>query len=327
MLFGNNYNQLRILDKRTSWKNVALFLLPSLLAIALFTLIPFVITINDSLILYGDAFVIDNAPRGFGNYEQLFRADSDYVIAIRNSLLYAIFSVPLSLFISLLIASAITFISRKFIRNAWISIFFAPYVTSAVAIGSAFGYLFANNGFINDLFGINVSWLSDTSNKGNWNAFVAILVNGVWSNLAFNILIITTAMLGIDKNLYKSASIDGAGKIRQFFKITLPSISKTINFLFTIGIIGAVKIFPLALFNNEAQNAINTSGSTLLLWTYYFTQIGNFGIAASSAIILFLIGIAASSTMFLIFKAIANISLYIGGRNVSFKIASANLLL
>ncbi|WP_429978061.1 ABC transporter permease subunit, partial [Mycoplasmopsis bovis] len=82
----------------------------------------------------------------------------------------------------------------------------------------------------NTIFNIKVPWLE----KGDAFAFEALfplLVHGLWSGLAFNVLIFTTAMLSVDKNLYKSASIDGIGGIKQFFTITLPSIKSTTTFL------------------------------------------------------------------------------------------------
>ncbi|WP_429997453.1 ABC transporter permease subunit, partial [Mycoplasmopsis bovis] len=82
-------------------------------------------------------------------------------------------------------------------------------------------------------------------NRASGNTLIPLLVHGIWSGLAFNVLIFTTAMLSVDKNLYKSASIDGIGGIKQFFTITLPSIKSTTTFLITMGIISGNTLIPL----------------------------------------------------------------------------------
>lgn len=135
-------------------------------------------------------------------------------------------------------------------------------------------------------------------------------------------------MLGVKKDLYRSASIDGAGKVKQFFSITLPSIRRTMNFLITIGIIGAVKVFPLALFNNDPNAAINSNGSTLMLLIFLFTKDGGatYFLSGTVSIILFLIGIVTSIILNNLFKVITKSSLMIGDYRVKSKINSAKLL-
>ena len=107
-------------------------------------------------------------------------------------------------------------------------------------------------------------------------------------------LIFTTAMLGVDKTHYKAASIDGAGPIKQFFLITLPSISKTTNFLITVGIIGAIKVFPLALYNNDPYVANINGGGTMMLYVFKLVKAGNFQAAGAASLVLVAVGIAFS---------------------------------
>lgn len=101
-------------------------------------------------------------------------------------------------------------------------------------------------------------------------------------------------MVGVDKNRYKAASIDGAGSVKQFFTITLPSISRTINFIMTVGLIGAIKVFPLALFQMDTTKAEQYGGSTLMMFVFKNVSAGKFQIAAASALILVAIAIAFS---------------------------------
>ena len=107
-------------------------------------------------------------------------------------------------------------------------------------------------------------------------------------------LIFTTAMLGVDKDRYKAASIDGAGPVKQFFKITLPSINRTLNFIITVGLIGAIKVLPLALFQMDPVLAQQYHGSTLMLYVFKAVQEGKYSIAGASAVILVIISISFS---------------------------------
>lgn len=295
---------LDVLDKRTAMWKPLLLILPALTVVILFIIIPFITAADDGF---------HSIPKGLHSHKQsdkifsthnfeLVWGDDAFQSSLKNSMLYAIISIPLIMIISLIIASAISTLVRKKAKSFWQTIFFLPYVTSAIAIGLTFAYIFDfDKGVMNKMFGIKVPWLIDSD--GN-SAFSALLIYGVWKGLAFNILIFTTAMLGVNKNLYKSASIDGAGPIKQFFTITLPSIKSTTSFLFTMGLIGAIKVFPLALFQNNSQVAITNHGSTLLLYVYHqIVDLQNYGLAGAASLILvgisigFTVGVKAGSRL------------------------------
>jgi len=279
---------IKVVNKRTKFWKPFILLLPSIVLVTMFVILPFIAASMD-------AFQVNIDPNrpllnevGIDNFTTIF-LDPDFHNSLFNSFLYALISIPITIAISAIIASAISHVIRKWLRGFWQTIFFLPYVTSAAAIGLAFAYFFdADQGLFNLIFGTNVQWLEDS--EGN-SALWAMLIYGVWRTLAFNILIFTTAMLGVDKKLYKSASIDGASKMKQFFKITLPSIRKTTNFLITMGIIGAIKVFPLALFKNNSSAALANNGGSLLMYIYHSVSQSNFQIAGAASLILFVISV------------------------------------
>ncbi|WP_027121405.1 carbohydrate ABC transporter permease [Mycoplasma leonicaptivi] len=275
-----------ILDKRTPFIVPFLLLLPALVLITMFTLVPMGMNIIYSFTHRQGGFT-------FENYKEVFTS-SRFAVGVRNSFIYGLFVLPFVLMISLTVSSVIAKLVRKGTKSFWQTIFFMPYVTNAVAVSLAFIQLFSKNGLFNSLIGSNVAWL-DTTDQYTFNALVAMIINGIWSGLAFNILIFTTAMMGVDKNLYKSASIDGCGEIKQFFSITLPSIKGTINFIVTLAIIGGLKVFPLALFENNPNNAFNRGGGTLMLYIYLVTQSGDFYASGAASLSLFIIGVTFSS--------------------------------
>lgn len=305
-----------ILDRKTPMYIPLLLLLPGFILILMFTLIPMGINIYNSFSTKEGNFT-------FQNYLDIF-SDVRFAVGVRNSFIYGLVVLPFVMCFSLLISSIIAKLHRKYAKGFWQTVFFMPYVTNAVAVSLAFIQFFSPNGLLNHMIGSSRAWLA-TPDSYTFNALIAMFINGIWSGLAFNILIFTTAMLGVDKNLYKSASIDGCGEVKQFFKITLPSIKGTINFLITLGIIGGLKVFPLALFNNNPQDAFVNGGGTLMLYVYLVTKAGNFQLAGAAAISLFVIGVTFSSVIrggfFMVQLSLNNL----GERNVWTKVKNSKI--
>ncbi|WP_277345682.1 carbohydrate ABC transporter permease [Mycoplasma phocoeninasale] len=304
-------------------------MIPSLITILLLTIIPFILVIIGSFRV-NVGFTRNDTVFGFGNFRTLFN-DTTFIIAIRNSLVYAVVALPISLSISLLISSAISQVIKKRARGFWQTVFFLPYVTSGIAVSLAFAFIFrSQGGLINkillDLKIVKnpINFLEDNS-SGSWNAFFVILIRGIWGNLAFQILILTSSMLSVNPDLYKAASIDGASSRKQFYTITLPAISKTISFLFTIGIIGGIKIFPLALFNNSPESALQFNGQSILLYIFAVTKT-DFALAGAASIVLFILGLALSfglrKIVFFTLKGVRTL----GEKNVVNKIKNASVL-
>lgn len=232
----------------------------------------------------------------FNNFVKIFR-DPNFQIGLGNTLLYTFFSVPLTLFFSLTISLLIAGTVKKWARGFWQTVFFLPYVTNSAAISLAFVYLFYPNGIFNWMFGLKIDWLrqgltaSDQVVGTRWTTFFVSTFSGIWTNMAFQILILTTAILGIEPNLFKAAAVDGASKTKQLFALTIPLIRKQIIFLITFGIISSLRFFPLALFENSPTRAILSRGPTLMILLFLYTSRGNFAFASATTVVLFIIGI------------------------------------
>lgn len=279
------------LDKRTPFWKPLLFMLPALAVLGFFTIYPMIVTANMALHPLTNSHKANSAEFGFSEFTKVFN-DHYFGQAMSNSIIYAFIAIPASIIISLIISATVANVIRKRLRGVWQTIFFLPYVTSGVAVSLTFAYLFDNDtGLINKMMGVQTNWL-ENAKVGDHHALVVMIIHGVWSSLAFQILIFTTAMLGVDKDRYKAASIDGAGHFKQFFSITLPSISRTLNFVITVGLIGAIKVFPLALFQMDPTKAEQYGGSTLMLFVFKNVSTGNYQTAGAAAIILVFIAIA-----------------------------------
>ncbi|ENY69845.1 carbohydrate ABC transporter permease [Mycoplasmopsis arginini] len=307
---------LSILNTRTPFWKPFVLMLPSIFVLLFMVIIPFIFVIIGS---FRSQTTFTSYGWSIDNYYELSSKsgrvgilnDPKFQVAIVNSLLYAVVALPIGLSISILISSAISMIVRKYARSFWQTVFFLPYMTGAVAISLTFTALFGKS-----TEGAIFPLLYGSGNR--WNPFIVILIRGIWGGLAFQVLILTTAMLSVNPDLYKSSAIDGASSSKQFFKITLPSIQKTISFLFTIGIINGIKVFPLALYNNDASQAIAENGTTLLIYIFQSVRFAatGFGRAMAASVFLFILGIFVSYTLKKSVSSIYKLKNKLGEKNV-----------
>ena len=259
------------------------YILPALLVMLVFTYYPLAQAVVQS---FNRLRTPDVYEFSFKTYEWLFN-DRDFQTAFRNTVMYTAVVTPVSVAISIFIASLL--VSIKKLRGLFQTIFFVPYVTSTIAVAFTWAYIFnTNNGLLNlllkNLFDMTaIPWLT-SPNYANYT----VMIFGIWRSLAFNILILTTAILSIDPQYYKAAQIDGATPRTTFFKITMPLISPTVAYLITIGMINSFKVFNevYALIGNNSRAV---KAQTLVV--YIFDQIWvarDYSLAAAAAVILLL---------------------------------------
>lgn len=260
-----------------------LFLLPAIIFIGIFTIYPlfrtFIMSTQSNSIL-NPTFI------GFTNFPVVIN-DPQFKLAMKNTFIYAVTVVPLSLIISMIIA----LILHEKIKGSefFETIFFIPYLTSVIAIGIVFRYLFHGQyGFINyvlEIFGIGPF---DFLNNRNYN-MPALIIFGIWNSLAFNIIVILSGLRGIDKNYYRVAETFGASKSEQFFRITLPALSKIITFLFLTSFIQAFKVYNevFALFNGKAGVGNRLVTAVFYIYNKFYIEY-RYGQAMAAAVLLFL---------------------------------------
>lgn len=285
-----------LVNQKTKFWKPFLLMTPAIAILILFTVVPFIFAVKDGIFMNDDAPLAP--PKAHINNFTFVLKDKLFHQAIKNSIIYSLISVPLILIISVVISSAIASVIRKRLRGFLQTIFFLPYVTSAISIALAFTFLFdVDTGLLNKIiekFGGQKIQFGSNGDLNPRDSMIVMTVYGVWRGLAFNILIFTTAMLSVDKNKYKAAAIDGAKSVKQFFNITLPSINRTTNFLITIGIIGSIKVFTLALFNNNVGRMTSGYGITLLGYVYAQISWGTLGSAGVASLYLLIISICFS---------------------------------
>ncbi|MBP6674807.1 MAG: sugar ABC transporter permease [Vitreoscilla sp.] len=168
--------------------------------------------------------------------------------------------------------------SFKKLRNGMVGAYFLPYITSTVAIAIMFSSLFSRDyGLVNSALGLlgvpPVDWL----NRPEWlKPAVGLII--FWRYLGFNVVLYLAALQTIPKDLYEAATMDGAGRLQQFFHITLPSLKPMIYFGVMLSVIGGLQIFeePFILTNGKggADQAAMTSGVYLFRMAFDFNDFG-----------------------------------------------------
>nr|WP_328705634.1 sugar ABC transporter permease [Erysipelothrix urinaevulpis] len=261
-----------------------LFLLPALIIIAVFNIYPLFKSFTMS---FQSGSLLNQQFAGLSNYQTVL-SDPVFHKAMKNTAIYAFMVVPIALVISLLLAWLV-FEKIKF-KGFFETVYFIPYVTSTVAIGIVFRYFFNTNyGIINyflALFGLApINWLNSIE-----MSIPTLIIFGVWSGLAFNIIILLAGLRNIDPEHYKIADMFGALNWEKFSRITLPQLIPTVTFLLTVNFIGAFKVYGqvYALFGGTA--GIANSASTAVFYIYdKFHIAGRPGIAMAATVILFLL--------------------------------------
>ena len=174
------------------------------------------------------------------NYSMLFR-DSMFKDALSNTFFYWFFSllivIPLSFIMALLLAQG--GLKNKKIYQIFL---FIPHITASVAAGLVFAILFDDRGFINQVLGFlrfsPVPWLTGTTFSK-----IPVLILIIWRNAPWHMMIIYSALISINPELYEAAFIDGASAFRRFFSITIPCIAPILFFCAIILSIESWRIF------------------------------------------------------------------------------------
>lgn len=211
---------------------------------------------------------------GFNNFVYLFH-DAHFPATIANTAILVIVEVPLTIIVSLVIASFLNNI--KALKGLYQTIFFLPYVTNAIALGLVFNMLFSHtpggiiNVIITALGGKPVNFLNPSAYEywvgdklvavlppaSKFNQAIVIVTNSVWSGIAFKILVFMAGLATIDKQYTDAAKIDGSSGFTIWRRITLPLLSPQILYITITSFIGAFKMYSgvMSVYTN-----INGSG-------------------------------------------------------------------
>ncbi len=263
---------------------------PTIIGLLILNYYPIFETVWQSLCKTGD-FGKGNTFIGLTNFINLFQ-DKEVFSTLFNSFKYAVLSLPLTIFISLVLA---VLMNRKMHgRTVYRTIYFLPMVCAPAAIAMVWKWMFNQDyGLLNHLIGTKISWVTDPT-----IALIAIVVVGVWSGIGNNMILFLGGLQDIPKDYYEAASVDGSTGIHTFFHITIPLLSPTIFFVVQTGVMGALNLFdlPYMIMDQSSRAWPSVKTITYLFYEYAFER-SNRGYGA--AIIMFLIAIISIITVIL----------------------------
>ncbi len=265
---------------------VAFSLTPILLLFAVFAIVPIIWGII--LMFYNYNPLNTNSPFiGLGNFRKMLH-DDVFKISFWNTFKFVLIAIPANLVITLSVAIGINKIRSRLWRNTFRTLFFLP--TIAPLSGSAIVWtvmLKQNDGLINLLLekaGFHaVNWLTDPK-----MAMISIVMMTLWADIGYNLVIFMAGLDSIPQMFYEAAELDGAGKWRTFWHITLPLLSRTSLFIVIMTSISYFQAFPQFQVMTNGGPMNQTSVLALDIFNNAFTYL-NMGYASAVAFVLLLI--------------------------------------
>jgi multiple sugar transport system permease protein len=296
----NRLRRMLVSDHMSGW----LFILPSVVLIVVFGLIPIVWGL---VLSFQKAGLISPERQwvGFQNYQRIIRDPLARQAAI-NTIYYTILFVPISILGAVFVAHAL---NRKiaFIRFYRLAVFI-PVVTSTIATGIMFLWLFDKN------YGL-ANWLLGKLGLGPFGFFeapnqamIALVLMTVWGWLGFDTIIYLAALQGVPQQLVEAAAIDGASRWKTFWRVTWPMLGPATLLLVVWSTISALQLFDEVFFVTKGGPIGRTSVVVFYVYKLAFEQgLGSLplaGYAAAIAYVLFLVILVLTLAQFWLGKRV-----------------------
>ena len=275
-----------------------IYVLPSFILIMAFCIIPIFMSGYFSFTSYN----IMTPPKfvGLENYEKVFQ-DGYVADAAKNTLLYVLMTVPAQTILSLVFAAFLAYKMQNKTGGFLRSVMFIPVIASAVTAGTIWRIILnTEGGLLNNILNFfhldSVNWLGSTK-----TALISICIVAVWKNVGYFLVIYYAGIMGISKDLYEAAKVDGATSIQQFFKITLPMLKPITYLVVTLVIIWSFQVFDLAYLMTGGGPGRATVTLVMGIYNAAFKQY-KMGYACAMAMLLLLIVVIINVIENLFFK-------------------------
>jgi multiple sugar transport system permease protein len=277
-----------------------IFLSPVLIFYSIFLVIPIFFSLVLSFSKWGGFELTSIEWIGLANYKELFSPGSTFLYPIlTNTFAFAFGTVGISFIVALAVSYLIT---RLRYEGFWRTLYFLPTVTTIVAIGNVWLFMYdPAGGLINGI--LNAMGIKSIAFLANPDyALKAIIVVGGWIGIGSAVLILTAGLKAIPEDYYEAATIEGARLFQMYRNITLPLLKPSILFVLITSFIAGLQSFTLALVmtrNGGPGNSTNVAG--LEMYNQAFSY-GNWGIASAMAFILFVCVFIVTIIQLAIFK-------------------------
>jgi raffinose/stachyose/melibiose transport system permease protein len=280
-------------DKLSVRTRSAVWVLPALILVLVFVYYPIVENVRLSL-FHWNAFSVRPRFVGLENYRQA-GADPVFWRALRNNTAYAVVSVVVQVGFALVLAAVLEEYVGRRLRGILRTIYFIPAAISITVAGMLFRFLYDPNiGLLNRLLGaiglqsFQHGWLGEPK-----TAIWAIIAMSQWQSLGYTAVLFVVAIQKIPRELFDAAHVDGAGRIRSFFLITVPMVREMTTLLVILTLSGAFLVFNEVMV--MTAGGPNNSSQVLGSWLYQSAFLNDdMGYASAIATIVFVITVAAA---------------------------------
>ncbi len=236
-----------------------LMVAPTIIGLIVLNLWPFVQTVYSSFcehLGFGHYKFI-----GLDNYIEMFQTP-EFWKATWNTILFCILTVPVGLFLSLLVAMLLN--AKIKFKGGFRTIYFLPMVCAPAAVTMVWRWIFNGKyGILNKVLGTEIGWITDSN-----FVMVSCAVVAIWSAIGYDAILLLAGLQNIPRTLYEANSIDGAGPVKQFFTITLPMVSPTLFVVMIMRLMSSVKVYDLIYMMVEETNPAVTSVQSLMYLFY-----------------------------------------------------------
>lgn len=266
----------------------ASFLAPSLLGLILFSAVPVVFSMFISLTDWNYVNGIGNWNFvWFENFKKLW-SDEWFRAALRNTFVYTVVTVPIGLFLAVVIAVIIDQFCAKKLAGVLRVTMYMPKICNIVASAAVWTMLYSTYGPFTQLMKA-LGWTDPPRFLASYTwALPAIMLMSIWQGLGYHVFLYSASLTSLPKDIYEAADLDGVNGIQRFFYITLPQLKPTTFFLTVTGIISSFKVF--GQINVMTHGGPGSSTYTLVYYIYKsaFTYY-EMGYASAVAMVLFAI--------------------------------------
>lgn len=230
---------------------------------------------------------------GFNNFKLLF-ADSNFIRAMQNTILLIVVVTIITFAMALVLAGILTREKIKG-RSLFRVIFYIPNILSVVVISGIFSAIYKpDNGLLNSIIGLFTDMTDPILWKGESLVMVSLIIAMIWQAVGYYMVMYMASMAAVPLDIYESASIDGAGRTRQFFQITIPLIWTNIRTTLTFFIISTIN---MAFLFVKAMTSGGPNGASEVALSYMYGQkdAGLYGYSMAIGVVIFLFSFLLSA--------------------------------
>lgn len=271
------------------WNNPSrsayVFVAPSIILLLLFSVIPLVMAFGLSF-FYVPITMNTAEFIGWDNFVEAFH-DPRFLNSLKVTAIFTGLEVPIQVLGALIVAALI---SKNNKRNKILrAVYFLPVICSATVIGIMWRMILHSNiGFITAALQTMGLGRINFMNTPGLTIFVVSFIS-IWRSFGISAIIYVTAIQQVSPSLYEAAEMDGAGKIRQFFYITVPSIRPTFWYILMTRFAGALQIFDIIYVTTNGGPNYTTESTVSYIYTRAFASNSSMGYASAMSVILFIV--------------------------------------